>query len=116
MRYIVGLLKAVPMLAKTIEAQTKETVEVSNRVTIEVHTASFRTVRGYTIIAALCDELAFWQSDEQSAEPDVEVINALRPGMASILRIEPLRAQRRAVGGVSQAFRPRGRRGSGLAG
>jgi hypothetical protein len=72
------------MLAQTIEAQTKETVELSNRIVIEVHTASFRTVRGYSIIAALCDELAFWQSDETSAEPDTEVINALRPGMASI--------------------------------
>jgi hypothetical protein len=84
LRYVVGLLNATPMLAKTIEAQTKETVELSNRVTIEIHTSSFRTVRGYSIVAALCDELAFWQSDETSAEPDTEVINALRPGMASI--------------------------------
>jgi hypothetical protein len=63
LRYVVGLLNATPMLAKTIEAQTKETVELSNRVTIEIHTSSFRTVRGYSIVAALCDELAFWQSD-----------------------------------------------------
>jgi hypothetical protein len=84
LRYVVGLLNETPMLAKTIEAQTKETIELSNRVTIEIHTSSFRTVRGYSIVAALCDELAFWQSDETSAEPDTEVINALRPGMASI--------------------------------
>lgn len=51
---------------------------------IEIHTASFKTVRGYTIVAALCDELAFWESDETSAEPDVEVLNAIRPGMATI--------------------------------
>jgi hypothetical protein len=84
LRYVVGLLNGTPMLAKTIVAQTKETIELSNRVTIEIHTSSFRTVRGYSIVAALCDELAFWQSDETSAEPDTEVINALRPGMASI--------------------------------
>jgi hypothetical protein len=84
MRYCVGLLKAVPMLAKLIEAQTRETIELRNRITIEIHTASFRTTRGYTIVAALLDEIAYWATDEASAEPDTEVINAVRPGMASI--------------------------------
>jgi hypothetical protein len=84
MRYCHGLLTAVPMLAQLIEGQSRETIELRNRIVIEVHTASFRTTRGYTIVAALCDELAYWQSDETSAEPDVEVINALRPGMSTI--------------------------------
>jgi hypothetical protein len=79
MRYCTGLLTAVPMLAKLIEAESRETIELKNRIVIEIHTASFRTTRGYTIVAALCDELAYWHSDETSAEPDVEVINALRP-------------------------------------
>ena len=51
---------------------------------IEIHTASFRSTRGYSIIAALCDELAYWPSDEHSSEPDFEIINAIRPGMATI--------------------------------
>jgi hypothetical protein len=84
MRYCTGLLTAVPMLAQLIEGQSRETIELRNRIVIEVHTASFRTTRGYTIVAALCDELAYWQSDETSAEPDVEVINAIRPGMATV--------------------------------
>jgi hypothetical protein len=67
-----------------IEAQSRETIELRNRIVIEIHTASFRTTRGYTIVTALCDELAYWQSDETSAEPDVEVINAVRPGMSTI--------------------------------
>jgi hypothetical protein len=52
-------------------------------VTIEVQTASFRTTRGYTIVAALCDELAFWPS-EDAADPDYAVLDALRPGMGTI--------------------------------
>ena len=84
MRYCIGLLKGVPMLAKLICAETRETIELRNRITIEIHTASFRTTRGYTIVAALLDELAYWATDEASAEPDHEVINAVRPGMASI--------------------------------
>ena len=41
-------------------------------------------MRGYTCIAALCDEIAFWRSDESSANPDAEIIAALRPAMATI--------------------------------
>jgi hypothetical protein len=84
MRYCTGLLKAVPMLAKLIAAETRETIELRNSITIEIHTASFRTTRGYTIVAALLDELAYWATDETSAEPDTEVINAVRPGMSTI--------------------------------
>ena len=50
---------------------------------IEVHTASFRCTRGYALLRALLDELAFWPGDD-SAEPDYEVLSALRPGMATI--------------------------------
>ena len=59
-------------------------LDLSNRVTLEVHTASYRTTRGYTIVAALLDELAFWPT-EDTAEPDHEVINAIRPAMATSL-------------------------------
>ena len=45
-----------------------------------MHTASFRTVRGYTIVAALLDEVAFW-AGEESSSPDTEIINAIRPAI-----------------------------------
>src|SRR5262245_51012449 len=84
MRYCLGLLRAVPMLKQLIEAQTAESITLRNRVVIEVHTASFRSTRGYTIVAGLLDELAFWPVDESSSSPDVEVLNAIRPGMSTI--------------------------------
>ena len=40
-------------------------------------------MRGYTIVAALCDELAFWPTDDL-AQPDYEILDALRPGMATV--------------------------------
>jgi hypothetical protein len=58
-------------------------VELTTGVTIEVHTASFRSVRGYTVVAAVLDEVAFWRS-EDSANPDREIVNALRPAMATV--------------------------------
>lgn len=83
LRYIRGLLTGVPMLAKMIERETAEAFDLSNSIVIEVATASFRSVRGYTVVAALADEIAFWPSDE-SATPDFEVINALKPAMATV--------------------------------
>jgi hypothetical protein len=83
-RFITGLLHATPMLRRIIENETANSIRLRNRVAIEIHTASFRSTRGYTIVAALLDEIAFWPTDEGSAEPDVEVINAIKPGMATI--------------------------------
>jgi hypothetical protein len=83
-RFITGLLHATPMLRRTIEKETADSIRLRNRVAIEIHTASFRSTRGYTIVAALLDEIAFWPTEEGSAEPDIEVINAIKPGMATI--------------------------------
>ncbi|MCO6415136.1 hypothetical protein JYK14_02955 [Siccirubricoccus sp. KC 17139] len=82
-RYVAGLLKAVPLLADLVEAETSDTVELSNRVTIEIATASWRVTRGYTFAAVLADEAAFWR-DENSANPADEILRAIRPGLASI--------------------------------
>jgi hypothetical protein len=84
MRYALGLLKAVPMLSRQIENVTRESITLRNRVVIEVHTASFRTTRGYTIVCALLDELAYFPTDEASAEPDAEVVNAIKPAMSTV--------------------------------
>jgi len=60
----------------------KETVELRTGVNIETHTASFRTIRGYTVPAAVLDEIAFW--NDEGANPDSEILDALRPGMATV--------------------------------
>ena len=59
-------------------------IRLRNRINIEIHTASYRSTRGYTIVAALLDEIAIWETDETSAEPDVEVINAIKPVMLTV--------------------------------
>ena len=80
-RFVYGLLYATPMLRALITGKTRERIDLSNRITIEVHAASMRSTRGYSICCALLDELAFWSVDEFSAEPDVEILAALRPGL-----------------------------------
>ncbi len=82
--YIAGLIDATPMLARMVTRRTAEAIHLANRITIEVHTASFKTVRGYTVIAAILDEVAFWETGETSLNPDVEIVTAIRPAMASL--------------------------------
>ena len=82
-RYIEGLLDGVPLLAPLVERRTREALYLTNRIVLEVHTASFRAVRGYTVVGCVADEIAFWRS-EDSANPDTEILTGLRPGMATI--------------------------------
>jgi hypothetical protein len=81
-KYLRGML-GIPLLAGLIQRETADTIDLSNGITIEIQTANFRTIRGRTVVAALADELAFWMGDD-SANPDSEIIGALRPAMATI--------------------------------
>lgn len=83
LRYVRALLNGVPMLSRLIVAERADAIELSNSIDIEIHTASFRSTRGYSVVAALLDEIAFWPS-EDSANPDQEIVAALRPAMSTI--------------------------------
>jgi hypothetical protein len=82
-RFVIGLLKEIPTLQPMIVEEAADTILLSNRVQIEIAAASFRSTRGYAYAAVLADEIAFWRNEE-SLNPDVEILRALRPGMASI--------------------------------
>jgi ribosomal protein L37AE/L43A len=71
-----------PMLKGLVVSELKESITLSNRVVIEIHTCSFKATRGYTLVGVIADEAAFWQS-ESSANPAAEVLNAVRPGLAT---------------------------------
>ena len=82
MRYIRGLFSESPMLQKLIYRDREESIELVNRCAIEVQTASHRGTRGYTVACAILDEVAFWLSD--GANPDKEIIDALRPSLSTL--------------------------------
>lgn len=82
-RYILGAMKGNPMMAALIERETSDTIELTNRVSIEIMAASLRGSRGYTFAAILMDEIAYLRS-EDSANPDIEIVNAVRPGLSTI--------------------------------
>lgn len=80
LNYARGILQESPVLRQLIVRETNETIELSNNVTIDVRSASFRRLRGQTCVAAVFDEIAFFHSDE-SANPDVEIIGAVKPSL-----------------------------------
>jgi hypothetical protein len=80
--YCRGLLTETPRLKRLIKGKpSRQGITLTNKAKIAVHTASFRTTRGYTLAAAICDETAFWRNEETSTNPDSEILKALRPGL-----------------------------------
>jgi len=61
------LLHASPVLEALIRSETKATIVLTIAVVIEIHTASWRTTRGYTIVLFAGDECACWNADRTRA-------------------------------------------------
>jgi hypothetical protein len=81
--YVRGLLTASPLLRQRLVREREGALDLTGHVTIEVATCSARTTRGYSFALVIADEVAFWRS-ETSSEPDVEVLAAVRPGLATL--------------------------------
>ena len=82
LNYVRALL-AHRMLSPLVASDRAESIDLTNGITIAIATASYRTIRGRTVIGAVLDEVCFWRSDD-AAEPDLEVVNAIRPAMATV--------------------------------
>jgi hypothetical protein len=76
--YVEGCLDSTPLLRPLIKERKSEELALTNGVVIEVRAPTLRGVRGVTCVAVICDEIAFWRSEE-SANPDAEILAAVRP-------------------------------------
>jgi hypothetical protein len=81
--YTEAVFRASPILRQLIEGRTQRTLRLSNQIDIEVRPADFRSVRGLSFVVAVADELAFWMTADTAANPDSEILAAIRPGLAS---------------------------------
>ena len=78
--------EARPLFHSMRMNETQEMVELDNDgvpIAIEVRPASFKTSRGISAIGIICDEIAFWSSGENAANPDTEILNALKPSLGT---------------------------------
>jgi hypothetical protein len=83
LRYVRGMFQHSALLGRMVERETADAFDLDNRATIEIMTASHRSVRGYSVAACLCDEVAQWPNETAIAS-DEEILAALRPAMATI--------------------------------
>jgi hypothetical protein len=61
--------------------RTADSILPKNRVSIEVRPCSSKTLRGPTFVCVACDEIAFWYTSVDFANPDVEVLASVRPAI-----------------------------------
>jgi hypothetical protein len=80
--YAGGHFAASPILRQEVESESATEIRLKGNICLGVHSNSFRTVRGRTLLAAVFDEVSFWR-DESSASPDKEVYRAVLPALAS---------------------------------
>jgi hypothetical protein len=81
--YALAMIESIPALAGLIARKTIESIDLTNNVSVTIQTASFRTPRGFSNVAANFDEAAFWR-DDSGANPDAEIARAVRPALASV--------------------------------
>ena len=80
--YITATFETSPILKQLIETRTQRSLKLTNRIDIEVRASDFRRLRGLTLLACICEESAFFLN-ENSTNPDSEILNAVRPGLAT---------------------------------
>jgi hypothetical protein len=81
--YAQALFEGSPILRQLIASRTADAIELTNGISLEVRPASFRKLRGPTYVAVIADELAYWYTEANYANPDTEVINAVAPGLTT---------------------------------
>jgi hypothetical protein len=80
--HVAGILRHSPILKSEIETELSDVIRLKTSIDVQIRPANFRTVRGITAVGAIGDEVAFW-SIEGSVNPDTEILNAVRPALAT---------------------------------
>lgn len=82
--YIRGVFDSTPMLQREVVRETKDSFELRNGVIIEILAGDFRSIRGFTLLAAVIDEACFLGLEAESkVRSDTELIRAIKPALAT---------------------------------
>ena len=81
LNYIDGIMRGSEVLAGMVINRTTDTIELTNGISIEIRPASHKTLRGPTFVSIICDEIAHWFTSVDFANPDVEILASVRPGL-----------------------------------
>src|SRR6201993_5211154 len=81
--YVRGYFETISALKPMVTSVGADFIDLVTGVSVEVHTNSFRGVRGRSILCCIMDEVAFFR-DENFTSPDIEVDAAVSPGLARV--------------------------------
>jgi hypothetical protein len=70
-------------LQGVVVSRTADAIQLKNNIVLEARSANFRRLRGLTAIAVIADEIAFWRTEDNAANPDTEILAAARPCLAT---------------------------------
>jgi hypothetical protein len=79
MRLIEILAREVPALAAHIVDSKPNFIKFRNGLTVQIEPPRVKTGRGWAMPMLILDEVGFWPTAEDAADPDVEVLRAVRP-------------------------------------
>jgi hypothetical protein len=81
--YVEAKIARSPILSRHVEAIRVHEIDLNNGITIAIYPANFRSIRGLSVVCCIADEIGFWWTESDCANPDVEVLRAVRPSMAT---------------------------------
>jgi len=87
-RIVKNYLRAIfdaPLLRSEVAGETREGFELKNGTRIEILAGDWRTIRGFTLLAAVIDEACFFQYEADSkVRSDTELVRAIQPSLATV--------------------------------
>jgi len=74
-----------PLLQNELAKETAEGFELRSGTRIEILAGDFRTIRGFTLLAAIVDEACFFGYEQESkVKSDTELVRAIKPSLATV--------------------------------
>lgn len=84
LKFVMAMINKSPLLKKEYAGEpTAETIRLKNGISILASSPSLRSQRGLSVPVALMDEVGFWYTDSEAANPDIEVERAIRFAQAT---------------------------------
>ena len=87
-RIVHGYLRSIfqtPLLKNEVVNDYKSTIELRNGTRIEILAGDWRTIRGFTLLAAILDEACFFGYEgESKIKSDTELVRAIKPSLATV--------------------------------
>lgn len=79
--YAAGMIQEHPLLRTLVDSVTTEEIRLTNNISITTISSDYRSLRGFTAVACIADELAYFNTE--GSKPDTEVVRALRSRLTS---------------------------------